>query len=399
MLFGVKTEGQLGGNTELRTAYEIFINNYAKPKQQNLEKVVNFFGNLMGKGNSYTFRQLDPIGIVFDIKDIIEDIPKEFIFEKLGIPKKYRPAPTLPAPGQPALPGQEQQTAPNNVNQHIKGLTAKEHQQLLRILRQVDKGQLTKERASVLLSVGLGLSQEYIDTLLAQSTEEEELITKEKFESMVDEEDDKIIEMFSTCGDLKSDYHIVKTKKVKFCSDIDAAVDELEFFSQMHFKGELTISEVKILELISKDKMITPEIIAKALGVKPEWVTAKIASMVKSGVLTSKVSVLGDDEQVERELSKPLKDLKPPTTDDVDTTEIKVLYSYSGPKDSRNRPFCAKLMELDRLYSRAEIENISTRLGYSVFDRCGGWWTKPDGTHSPKCRHTWRSNVVVKKKK
>jgi hypothetical protein len=54
-------------------------------------------------------------------------------------------------------------------------------------------------------------------------------------------------------------------------------------------------------------------------------------------------------------------------------------------------------MEQDKFYTRKEIERLSAILGYSVFDRAGGWWTMPDGEHSPKCRHTWKTNVVVKK--
>jgi hypothetical protein len=54
-------------------------------------------------------------------------------------------------------------------------------------------------------------------------------------------------------------------------------------------------------------------------------------------------------------------------------------------------------MSLDKLYSRSEIEQISARLGYSVFDRRGGWWTEPSGEHSPSCRHIWQSQIVVKK--
>jgi hypothetical protein len=54
-------------------------------------------------------------------------------------------------------------------------------------------------------------------------------------------------------------------------------------------------------------------------------------------------------------------------------------------------------MQLNRMYSRAEIEAISARLGYSVFDRRGGWWTMPNGEHSPSCRHVWQSQTVIKK--
>ena len=54
-------------------------------------------------------------------------------------------------------------------------------------------------------------------------------------------------------------------------------------------------------------------------------------------------------------------------------------------------------MEMDKLYSRYEIEQISQRLGYSVFDRRGGFWRHKDGTTTPYCRHSWKSNIVVKK--
>jgi hypothetical protein len=76
--------------------------------------------------------------------------------------------------------------------------------------------------------------------------------------------------------------------------------------------------------------------------------------------------------------------------------KITVMYSYEWkedvPVDQRDteehssRPFCKKLIELRRLYTRADIEKMSERFGYSVFDRCGG----------DDCRHIWKSNIVVK---
>ena len=50
------------------------------------------------------------------------------------------------------------------------------------------------------------------------------------------------------------------------------------------------------------------------------------------------------------------------------------------------------------MYSRSEIEQMSARLGYSVWDRRGGWYTIPNtNIHSPSCRHEWRSNIVTRK--
>ena len=54
-------------------------------------------------------------------------------------------------------------------------------------------------------------------------------------------------------------------------------------------------------------------------------------------------------------------------------------------------------MQLDRFYSRQDIEKISERVGYSVWDRRGGWFTQPDGEHRPYCRHRWQVNIVKRK--
>ncbi|MFK5173412.1 hypothetical protein ACI3QN_12935, partial [Propionibacterium freudenreichii] len=64
----------------------------------------------------------------------------------------------------------------------------------------------------------------------------------------------------------------------------------------------------------------------------------------------------------------------------------------------RSRPFCVKLIGLDRLYTRVDIESITDRLGYSVFDRAGGFWNH-NGKTDIQCRHEWRANVVVRKEK
>lgn len=384
MLFGIKTEGQLGGNTELKTAYEVFINTYAKSKQANIERIVNYFGGLMGKGKDYFISQLDPVGLMFDVKDIVNLLPKEFIYEKLGIPKEYMGLPPVnpnnPVSG-PANVQQEQAV----VNDNIKNLTAKQHQQLVRIIREYSKGKITPDAAKVLLKTGLALSDEEINSLLGIDEDAQAFSA----------DSDTTIEMFAACGDLKKDFHIVKSKAIKFSSNKEAVEDELNFYQQA-FKAELTNTEASILDLIKKDKRITPEIIAETIGATPEYVTAKIASLTKKGVITSKTETIGDDKQVERTVAK---DIKPPTGE-VETTEIFIKYSYEvkpgiGPAIiETTRPFCKKLIELDRLYSRTEIESISQRLGYSVWDRRGGWWGD-----SPTCRHMWVSHVVVKKGK
>jgi hypothetical protein len=107
--------------------------------------------------------------------------------------------------------------------------------------------------------------------------------------------------------------------------------------------------------------------------------------------------MIGADEIISHIIPEAV-DVIPP----VETTppvQIMVKYSYEvkpgiGPAViETTRPFCRKMIQLNRLYSRAEIEAISLRLGYSVWDRRGGWWG-----NKPECRHRWQSNIVVKKK-
>jgi hypothetical protein len=154
------------------------------------------------------------------------------------------------------------------------------------------------------------------------------------------------------------------------------------------------------LDLIQKDKRITAEVIAGTIGVDIDIINRVLDGLYKRGIVSSSVS----RGITERKLSKPLSELNAPKPT---TTSFMVRYSYEWrsdiPGNERNsadhpsRVFCARLMQLDRLYSRAEIEAISARLGYSVFDRRGGWWTQPNGNHSPSCRHRWFSQVVIKK--
>lgn len=206
MLFGIKTEGQLGGATELKVAHEIFTNTYAKNKQQDIEQIVNWFGGLMGKGSEYKFKQLEPVGMILDVKDFINILPTQFILDKLGVPKEYtQPAqPTI----QPAVPGQPAQTttAPiEAVNDNIKNLTAKQYQQLVRTIREYSKGKITIDVARAMLRAGYGLSESEVDTYLGVG--EETMQSEDFLRELRQAEVDKIVR-----PELKLNF--IKDKKV-----------------------------------------------------------------------------------------------------------------------------------------------------------------------------------------
>lgn len=184
-------------------------------------------------------------------------------------------------------------------------------------------------------------------------------------------------------------------------------VDHFEATGRENFAEVTDATKADVLNLISKDKLISPENIAKVLGVKREWVARQIAELIQAGALVQKVNVIDGVEQIERgrtpQAEDILKKLPPPKT-----TEILLRYSYQkrpiaegAPIISTTRPFCRKLMELSnegRVYTRGEIEKVSARVGYSVFERAGGFWFH-DGEADPQCRHYWRTEILLKKSK
>lgn len=230
--------------------------------------------------------------------------------------------------------------------------------------------------------------------------QEAEIVAEEKpvevQQSKVQFSEDEVVSVFEEFGVSKADYSIFKSREV-----FSQVPNELEEALHLEFAEQaLSGLEANVLDLIQKDKRVTAEVIAGTIGVDIDIVNRVLDGLDKRGILSISVS----RGIVERKLSKPLSELNAPKPT---TTSFMVRYSYewrsdipSGQRDSADHPsrqFCARLMQLDRLYSRAEIEAISARLGYSVFDRRGGWWTQPNGNHSPSCRHRWFAQTVIKK--
>ncbi len=70
------------------------------------------------------------------------------------------------------------------------------------------------------------------------------------------------------------------------------------------------------------------------------------------------------------------------------------------PVKTESREFCRKLIQLNRLYTRDEIDIISERIDRDVWRYRGGWYTNPDtGKTTPYCRHEWSQLVVILKPK
>lgn len=368
-LFGIAEPGQLGSRTQIRDSYEIFKNTYVNDKQQFIEAVFNQLARLRGATSEITIIPVEPIGFELSEAALLQIAPKEWLLEKAGIDlTKYQPNVT----NQPTI---DQVQA--EVNDNLKNLSGRQYQQVMRVIRQFSQGKITKEIATTMLKAGLGMTDSDINAMLGIDDDP----TTDDFQfSALDE--DTVIGMFRECGESKAGYNIIASKAVfsareAFAEDslIDKALDK------------------QILALIDKDPKISIDDIAGATKKSRDVVQGRLSYLVESGAINY------DPKIEERKLTKPLSKL----VDDMEVTTFEVRYSYewkpivpSSERDTAAHPsrqFCRKLIAEDKFWTRKGIEMLSARLGYSVFDRGGGWWGD-----SPSCRHEWRRNVVVKKK-
>jgi hypothetical protein len=366
-LFGIKTEGQLGASNEIRNAYTIFNNTYVNAKQQEYEEVFNNFMRLMGIQGEYKIQPTEPLGFEFTEAIMASNMTRTEIREKMGLKADAV-----------VTPGTVEQPVNAASNDALRNLSGRQLQGIQRIVRKYNQGQLTKEQAAQLLKAGFNFTDEDVNTWLGT---DEDPTTPDglKFSS----EDERFFFEFENSGEDRNLFEVITSKYARE----DFA--EVKDFSQL---------ESNILDLISKDKRITPEVIADTLNEDVKVVSRIVKELENSGLIKPKIERIGTDEITERELTRPMSEIR--KDGKVTTTEVIIRYSYEGPEDDRNRPFCARMIDISkrRMWSRQDIENISLRLGYSVWDRRGGWYTQPDGERRPYCRHDWKSNVVLRKK-
>jgi hypothetical protein len=370
-IMGIAEAGKLGSRTEMRDGYEIFKNTYVNAKQMHLESIFNMLAKLKGVTSEIKIIPTEPVGIEFSEQTIVSVAPKEWILEKIGIDTtKYAPTPDANAPAQGL-----------SVNEHIKGLKGREWQNMQRIIREFTKGKINRDQATSMLKTGYALSDEEVNTWLGS----------EELDAQFQAQD---FSVFFEFGENKDSYNIWKSKK-RFSEESD-----------FYLFADVNQLESDILDQISKQKDITPEVIAEVLDEDVNTINNVLKDLEDRKILKTKETKIGkginSNIVVSRELTQPLSktvgDVKP------QTTEILVRYSYdwiSGFNDSdatNSRPFCKALLEAKKLYSRSDIEMMSARLGYSVWDRKGGWWTMPNGEHSESCRHEWKTNIVTRKK-
>jgi hypothetical protein len=368
MLFGVKTEGQLGGRAELREASELFQNTYVNAKQRSLEETINYLYKFNDITAQLELKKTEPINFEFSETIISANMTQEEIREKLGL-----------------SPIEKKED--DNSQQIINSLNSLNPTILQKVIENMDREEI---RGLVGLS-SLQAPQPAEVVQVGTSFEDHKHLT-----CSISDHDAEILAKFEGKGFSRDRFKILESNKMLF-SSMDEFVKE-ELFA------EYILNEVQrnIVKQIQNDPAITIPQIAQATGIDEASVIGRINTLIDDNVLEEKIDREGlITRKVTRTGEAAVRRLEP-------ITSFRVLYSYeerSGvpAAKSGSRPLCDMLYNADgkgqsKLFTREEIQNISNQLGYSVFQLCGGWYRRPGSNIvTPYCRHEWKRNVVIEK--
>jgi hypothetical protein len=392
MLFGVKTEGQLGGRNELVEAYELFKATYVNDRVRKVERMINYLGSFNGV-EGMELIPVEPITERLSEQALLQIMTQDELREKAGLQPLEKPADVVGPNPQPDEQPQAVEALQSNDN--IKKLSGREYQNLMRIVRQYMQEKITLEMARTMLSAGFGLSAQEIDTMLgvqAQEFSEPTWGEEDDEDYGWGDEEFKVLEVVaSKFGCHADDYHVMHSKPMRFDTNIDENI-RLAFAELGEEEKEL---DLKIEAYRKKNRDASVEEMAKEFGVSKAKVAKRVAYLITKDRYPISRAV---DKIAEQNLPKNVKEVAEPVL------EVRYKYSwatgFSNKDKGSSRQFCKVMLDLagqGKVYTREDIDGISAIMGYSVWNRRGGWYHTPSGVNRPQCRHVWEQQLVIRK--
>ena len=155
-----------------------------------------------------------------------------------------------------------------------------------------------------------------------------------------------------------------------------------------------TAGEVAILQILNDNPGLTIGEVAKYGNLDANKLMDAVTNLIKNGDIKSDNGAL----TVTKSGTSTLKDNA--------QYQLEIRYEYgldpafAGENEiiPTSREFCRRMISLNKMYTRSEIDTISARVGEDVWKYRGGWYTIPGTTdHIHHCRHIWNSKVVKRK--
>lgn len=355
---------------KLEDQSEQFSKEYVIPNQKPKLKMLSDFYTLQtGQICEFEIEQFDPIGKDLPLDNpmvvkVLGDIDPKIIGNYLI--KKYNLDVPLIQPGQPA-PGQP---APvQQVNDHLKNLTAQQSMAIDRAVRKFKNGTYTQAQASILLK-SYGLTDDEIKQFLAiQPPPAGQLPIRQRVAFV------RQMDFFSLYD--KYSHQVSKDDEILEIKYLDGKIK---------FADDSTDSETNtaVLNKIKDDPEATPDDIAKALGITTAIVISSIAWLNANKLLKAGAKALSKKTTIYTEYNY---DKRPEVSGSVII--------------ATTRDFCrqlyAKFREGAKALSFEAIDSMTNEFGEDVWSYRGGWYhnTQTDETE-PWCRHIWRATTKIK---
>jgi hypothetical protein len=341
LLFGIKTPGELGGGrSEFDLSWEHFSNTYVKPKQQEEEEDMNYILSLYGFIGN-------PVELT-TLDPIGIELTSEVISRTID--------------------------ADSFADMVYERLGIEKPN----LVKKDDILTIINSNPIIAPKILESLTTNEIRNLISLPAIVGGDVLKTSFET----QEDFILNEFLKIGESADNYEIVKSCFVY--SDADKFAKE---------------DDQKLLDEIKKGKSYKISDLAKKLKISESELYKSLERLNKANILQVKYT------EVKGEISITPEEIQEPPSQEVGL-ETKWRYTTNlEPKLlDTSREFCVKMLGANKLYSRAEIDNLQNDAhtnGYNedVFKYKGGWQTiKGTVTHIPSCRHFFES-VLVKKKK
>lgn len=394
-LFGIIREGIVfGTKDELRNSFELFLNNYTKPRQVDLaEFIMELCEMKTGVKIEAEFDQNDPVGLdLYNDADLTQDERREL--------KGYKPLTPIAEPKLDAN-GVEIPMETATGNEVLNTLSRKQVSNLLKVAEDFKKGRTTKPQAMILLK-SFGLSNDEATEFLGDIQ-----TTPQQFSAH--EKHDTILAQLEACAeDENTEDEVLFEEEVNFKSSTDALKFELSR-QKMYFADALNISitDLKsgILSVLKGNPTQTPASIAKALGISVDRVNAGIDGLLKNNLIDKNANAF---DPTEKAYDKETSPLQISTVYTVYKYALKDGVSYDGrpnklTKDllTTSHQFC-KDMLMGKLKGKEwtfeALDKMNNDFGMNVWDYRGGY-TNVNGEVEPYCNHVFKAITKIKRSK
>ena len=359
-LFGVAPEGSFNAS-ESADLFEIFKKTYVDARQRRLEWMLNYMVELSGYVGSVKLKDVSPITIG----------------ETVPVPGLPQPTAETTDPNQPDM-------ATPDVDVAKSALNGAQIASLVQVVQSIKEGILTPDSAlNIVLASFPTIDEVTARKIVGMPNSPQMMCVNEVFSKHEE------IDCFAEYGENADDFDVIASYPITW----DTPSEEVFTKQDQIFA---TIGEIKLgLKDIDKNVLLLLEqgedstAISEALQQPIEEIAKSIERLVEWDLYTK-----GEVTDLAKNLIEQV---------DIPAERYEIRYSYREipgipPVKTQSREFCSRLVGLNRIYSRDEINIISGRVNRNVWIYKGGWYNNPETKRkTPWCRHEWVQQIVIKR--